>query len=70
VAAKRINQPAFPLDLAMGPGDSMMGAELPASGILVARLDGDGDVSTTGPGDLQAQAQAAMGTTTSLVLGQ
>ncbi|TNF71769.1 MAG: tetratricopeptide repeat protein [Acidobacteria bacterium] len=70
IAAKRITQPAFPLDLAMGPGDSMMGAELPATGILVARLDGDGDVSTTGPGDLQAEAEAVMGSTTRLVLGQ
>jgi cytochrome c-type biogenesis protein CcmH len=68
VAAKRIVQPVFPLDLAMGPGDSMMGAELPATGILVARLDGDGDVSTSSPGDLQAQSEAAMGTTTQLVL--
>lgn len=68
VAAKRIVQPVFPLDLAMGPGDSMMGAELPATGILVARLDGDGDVSTTGPGDLQAEAAAEMGATTRLVL--
>jgi cytochrome c-type biogenesis protein CcmH len=70
VAAKKISQPAFPLDLAMGPADSMMGAELPAAGILVARLDGDGDVSTTSPGDLQAEAQAEMGTTTRLVLEQ
>ncbi|MGB6854774.1 MAG: tetratricopeptide repeat protein [Thermoanaerobaculia bacterium] len=70
VAAKRISQPTFPLDLTLGFADSMMGAELPESGILVARLDGDGDVSTTGPGDLQAQSAAEMGSTTRLVLGQ
>jgi tetratricopeptide (TPR) repeat protein len=68
VAAKRINQPAFPVDLSLGPGDSMMGAELPAAGILVARLDADGDISTTGPGDLQAQTPAELGTTSLLVL--
>jgi cytochrome c-type biogenesis protein CcmH len=70
VAAKRIIQPVFPLDLSLGPGDSMMGAELPDAGILVARLDGDGDISTTGPGDLQAQTPAELGTTSRLVLEQ
>jgi cytochrome c-type biogenesis protein CcmH len=70
VAAKRISQPVFPLDLSLGPGDSMMGAELPAAGILVARLDGDGDISTNDPGDLQAQTPAELGTTTRLVLEQ
>jgi cytochrome c-type biogenesis protein CcmH len=68
VAVKRISRPSFPLDLTLGAGDSMMGAELPAAGMLVARLDGDGDVSTSSPGDLQAQAAAEMGTVTRLVL--
>lgn len=70
VAAKRISQPVFPLDLSLGPGDSMMGAELPPSGTLVARLDTDGDISTNDPGDRQAQTAAEMGSTTRLVLGQ
>lgn len=70
VAVKRVSRPRFPLDVSIGPGDSMMGAELPTNGILVARLDGDGDVSTTAPEDLEAESPAEMGKTTRLVLGQ
>jgi hypothetical protein len=48
----------------------MGGGELPGSGVLVARLDGDGSVTTTEPGDLQAEAAAIAGETTALVLGR
>ncbi len=69
VAVRRLSGVTFPLELVLGPEDSMMGAELPASGVLVARLDADGSASTTGPGDLSAEAAANGGGSTTLVLG-
>ena len=68
VAVKRIGQPAFPLELSVSSADSMMGAELPDVGTLVARLDSDGSASTRSDTDLEVQTTAEMGTTTRLVL--
>lgn len=68
VAARRVPAPTFPLELSLGAGDSMMGDELPASGILVARLDSDGAASTTSESDLEAQAAGSRGELTRLVL--
>ncbi|MDX1503126.1 MAG: tetratricopeptide repeat protein [Thermoanaerobaculia bacterium] len=68
VAVRRIEAPRFPLRLVLGAGDSMMGAELPASGRLGARLDGDGSATTRGPGDLGAEAPARRGEPVTLVL--
>ncbi len=68
VAVRRISGAAFPIELVLGPEDSMMGAELPSSGILVARLDADGSASTSGPEDLAAEAAASGGGSTTLVL--
>ncbi len=71
VAVKRINDPFFPVDLSLGPADVMMADdEIPASGLLVARLDGDGSASTRQEGDLEVEARAARGTLTRMVLGQ
>jgi hypothetical protein len=71
VAATRVAAPTFPLQISLSAADSMMGGgELPGSGVLVARLDGDGSVATTEPGDLQAEASAIAGEATTLVLGR
>jgi cytochrome c-type biogenesis protein CcmH len=43
---KRIANPTFPLDFALGPGDSPMGGALPASVTVSARVDRDGNPST------------------------
>ena len=67
-AVKRIAAPAFPLDLTLGPDDTMMGQPLPARGTVSVRLDGDGNASTHDAGDLSAQAQVEGGSTTRLVL--
>jgi len=70
VAVRRIASPRFPLSIELGVGDSMMGGELPASGLLGARLDSDGSASTRDDGDLEAESAARAGTTTRLVLGR
>ena len=71
VAVSRVVSPNFPLQVSLSAADSMMGeGELPGTGILVARLDGDGSVTTAEPGDLQAEASATIGGLTTLVLGQ
>lgn len=70
VAARRISLPRFPLDITLGIEDSMMGAELPASGVLVARLDTDGNVATAEASDLAAEILATRGQRVRLTLGQ
>ena len=48
-AVKRIDSPTFPLEITLDASDAMPGLEgrpLPASGVVSARLDGDGDAST------------------------
>ena len=71
VAATRVVSPTFPLQISLTAADSMMGeGGLPGRGILVARLDGDGSVTTTEPGDLQAEAVAIVGEATTLVLNR
>ena len=61
--------PRFPLEITLGPDDSMMGGELPASGTLVARLDSDGNVATAHAGDLSVEILAARGELSTLTLG-
>lgn len=70
VAARRISTPRFPMVLTLGIDDSMMGSELPDTGNLVARLDGDGNVASAHAGDLETQAQASKGQVSRLTLGQ
>lgn len=71
VAVTRVAAPTFPLQISLSAADSMIGGgELPGSGVLVARLDGDGSVTTTEPRDLQAEAAAIAGEATTLVLGR
>jgi tetratricopeptide (TPR) repeat protein len=68
IAVRRISSPRFPLQLVLTEGDSMMGAALPESGFITARLDQDGDVSSTQPGDLTADGEATFGGSMTLVL--
>jgi tetratricopeptide (TPR) repeat protein len=71
IAVTRLVAPTFPLQISLSAADSMMGdEELPASGMLVARLDADGSVTTTGPDDLQAEVEASSGEWTTLTLGR
>jgi hypothetical protein len=57
MAAKRIDQPEFPLRFEIGPEDRMI-PSIPFAGPLQlsARLDGDGDAASRSPGDLQGRA--------------
>ena len=59
LAVKRIQEPRFPLDFEIGPGDRMI-EEMPFAGplLLSARIDGDGNASTRAAGDLQGTAAA------------
>ncbi len=61
VAVKRIGDPRFPMTLTLGQDDSMMGAPVPETGTVTARLDVDGSASTRGDGDLEASAEAGLG---------
>ena len=70
VAATRISSPTFPLAIVLDASHSMMGAELPDKGILVARVDTDGNVTTSEATDLVAEVPAAKGQLTRLTLGQ
>jgi len=47
-----------------------MGAELPDSGTLVARLDTDGNIATNQAGDLSAEIYVSKGQLSSLILDQ
>lgn len=67
-AVKRISNPTFPLDISLSQGDSMIGAALPDEGTLMVRLDSDGNASTRSDDDLSAEATAAIGSVTTLVL--
>ena len=69
VAARRISSATFPLRFTLGLADSMMGAELPEKGLLVAKLDSDGSASTTTELDLEDQSEASWGEQTVLTLG-
>lgn len=71
VAATRVASPTFPLQVSLSASDSMMGGgTLPAKGILVARLDADGSVTTTDPGDLEVEAAASAGELTTVILSR
>lgn len=61
--------PSFPMQITLGMDDSMMGAELPETGILVARLDTDGNVASASPGDLAIEIPVTKGQLTTLTLG-
>ena len=70
VAVKRIEQPSFPLLVALGPDDLMMaqGGQLPGAGLLTVRLDQDGSVATRGEDDLEGSIEASVGDFVTLTL--
>ncbi len=68
-AVKRIQAPSFPLEVTLGPGDSMMGRPLPREGTITVRLDADGSATTRGEGDLSADGRGRAGSALRLVLG-
>ena len=71
VAATRVAAPTFPLQVSLSASDSMMGGgTLPSKGILVARLDADGSVTTTDPRDLEVEVAASAGEMTTVVFGR
>jgi len=57
LAVKRVPSPGFPLDFTLGPDDRMIQA-MPFAGpiTLSARLDADGNATSTEPGDLSGVA--------------
>ncbi|MCP4663450.1 MAG: tetratricopeptide repeat protein [bacterium] len=67
-AVERIPDPVFPMEIVLDSGDSMMGEELPAAGVVTIRLDADGNVATKGELDLVVQVEARSGSTTHVVL--
>lgn len=69
VAAKRLPVQDFPLELSLGPGDTMMGQPFPPSARIEARLDRDGDAATRDADDPRAMADGvAPGSALRLVL--
>ncbi len=70
VAARRITGPRFPVQISLGADDSMMGAELPVTGRLIAKVDTDGDIATTDPADLVAEVDASLGQPVRLTLAR
>lgn len=70
VAATRITAPSFPVTITLDASHSMMGAELPDRGIMIARLDTDGNVTTSQTTDLVAELPASKGSVVRMVLGQ
>jgi cytochrome c-type biogenesis protein CcmH len=58
VAVKRLTPPSFPARFAIGPGDSMMGGELPPKVRIEARVDPDGDPLTRSPSDPSARVDS------------
>ncbi|MFP5247259.1 MAG: tetratricopeptide repeat protein, partial [Thermoanaerobaculia bacterium] len=51
IAVKRLQVTSFPVTIALGSADSMMGQQLPDKFRLEARLDSDGDAATKLPTD-------------------
>ena len=58
LAVKRVPRPTFPLSFTLGPDDRMI-QRIPFEGpiAITARLDGDGNASSSGPGDLAGEAR-------------
>lgn len=57
IAAKRIPVTGnFPIQLTLGPSDSMMGQPFPTPAMIEARLDADGNAMTRDPSDPRAAA--------------
>ncbi len=67
---KKLPVTTFPLPFTLGPADAMLGGPTPASLVVTARLDRDGDAATKGADDLVATsaplAPGAQGVTLTL----
>lgn len=63
VAAKRMAAASFPVEIDLGPADTMMGQPFPEKVAIEARLDRDGDAMTRDPAD-------PVGSADGLVAGQ
>lgn len=68
VLVKRIASPRFPLVARLTAADAMLGGDLPRSGLIRARLDGDGNATTRDDSDLEGSASGELGTATSIAL--
>lgn len=53
---KKLTIRELPVAFRIGPADSMIGGEPPASVVLTARVDRDGNPTTRGPGDLEGKS--------------
>jgi len=69
-AVKRLENPVFPLQVILGPEDSMLGRPLPTAGTLSVRLDADGSASTRGDSDLVVETEMQAGSEITVVLGR
>ena len=69
-AVKRLQNPVFPLQVILGPQDSMLGRPLPTAGTLSVRLDADGSASTRGDSDLVVETEMQAGSEITVVLGR
>jgi tetratricopeptide (TPR) repeat protein len=70
-AVKRIESPRFPIEITLDTSDAMpglAGRPLPATGVISARLDTDGNASTRDDSEPSAQVEAAIGEPVTLVL--
>jgi tetratricopeptide (TPR) repeat protein len=69
-AVRRIQSPSFPLEVTLGPDQTMLGRPMPTSGMLSVRLDADGSASTHDESDLSVETAVEAGSHTRVVLGQ
>lgn len=58
VWAQRLTPTAFPVEFRIGPADRMLGAETPATLVLTARVDRDGNAATREAGAPEARSDA------------
>jgi hypothetical protein len=69
-AVRRVQSPSFPLEVILGPDQTMLGRPMPTSGMLSVRLDADGSASTRDESDLSFETAVEAGSHTRVVLGQ
>ncbi len=61
LAARRVDDPVFPMQLLLGPQHSMTGQPLTATAQIQAKLDQDGNAFSVTPGDLSARQDGRLG---------
>ena len=65
---ERISVTSLPLDFRIGPAQAMLGGEPPATMVLTARIDRDGNPTTHGPDDLEGASGVIAPGATGVVL--